>query len=103
MWKAERVAYCFSERQESAVTTTTAVDPKRLARSLYLECQREGPSRYVVSGGEQPHVVEFGEDPRCDCIDFQVHGSGCKHLLRVRLAKGDEGVIEALQLLVPHP
>ena len=85
------------------MVSAVAVDPRRLARSLYLECQREGPDVYVVSGGEQPHTVELGEDARCDCVDFQVHGGGCKHLLRVRLAQGDATIVHALRLLVPHP
>ena len=84
-------------------TATVAIDPRRLARSLYLEIERETAGRYVVTGGAQGHVVELGEEPRCDCVDFQVHGSACKHLLRVRLATGDAAIIEALQLLVPFP
>lgn len=87
----------------AVVVSAVAVDPRRLARSLYLECQREGPDVYRVTGGAEPHVVELGEDARCDCVDFQVHGGGCKHLLRVRLAWGDVEIIEALRLLVPYP
>lgn len=83
--------------------TAVAVDPRRLARAVHLKCHRETAGRYVVSGGAQAHVVEFGDDPRCDCVDFQVHGGGCKHLLRVRMARGDAAIVEALGLLVPYP
>ena len=85
------------------MSTTTAVDPRRLARALYLDCQQEGPDVFRVWGGAQSHTVELGPVTRCDCVDFGVNGAQCKHLLRVALAHGDAEVIEALQLLVPFP
>ncbi len=85
------------------ITTTTTIDPVRLARSLYLEVEREGPERYVVSGGAQAHVVELGEVTRCDCRDFEMRGGPCKHQLRAKLARGDAEVLGVLRLLVPVP
>lgn len=83
-------------------TTTTEGKLQRLARALYLDCQREGPGLYRVSGGAESHVVTLGDDSRCDCTDFAVRGGPCKHLWRVRL-RCDAEVIAALQLLVPFP
>lgn len=85
------------------MSTTTAVDPRRLARALYLECQREGADVYRVWGGAESHTVDVGEVTRCDCVDFTMHGAGCKHLLRVMLAQGDDEVLRTLQMLVPFP
>lgn len=82
---------------------TVAVDVRRLARALYLECERETAGRYVVTGGAQAHVVEFGEEPSCDCTDFAVRGGPCKHLLCARLARLDAEIVEALRWLVPFP
>ncbi len=83
-------------------TTTVTIDPHRLARALYLTCER-GFGLYRVSGGAGTHQVRLGEDPRCDCRDFEMRGGMCKHLLRVMLAKGDATVVETLRLLVPYP
>ena len=84
-------------------TTTVAIDPRRLARALYLECQQEEPDTFRVWGGTQSHTVECGQVTRCNCVDFQMHGDGCKHVLRVLLAQGDAEVLRTLQLLVPYP
>jgi len=48
-------------------------------------------------------VHDPGQGWTCNCIDFGVYGGGCKHLLRVRLARGDATVLRTLQLLVPYP
>lgn len=83
--------------------TTVTVDPRRLARALYLTCERKGSGLYCVSGGAESHRVQMGKEPSCDCTDFAVRGGPCKHLLRVMLAQGDAEIIEALQLLIPYP
>ena len=82
---------------------TPSLDLRRLARALYLTCEREGAGLYRVSGGAESHAVRLGDDPPCDCADFAVRGGLCKHLLRARLARGDAKVIKALQLLVAYP
>lgn len=84
-------------------TSTAAVDLRRLARALYLTCEREGSGLYSVSGGAESHQVRLGKESSCDCTDFVVRGGPCKHLLRARLVNVDAGVIEALQLLIPYP
>ena len=76
---------------------------QRLARAVFLTCERTGSGLYRVSGGAESHAVTLGENPRCDCTDYAVRGGPCKHLLRARLARGDSAVIKALQLLVAYP
>ena len=89
--------------------TSPEVDPgnlRRLARAIHLECEREGPDVYRVSGGAEPHTVivhDQGQGWTCNCIDYGVNGGICKHMIRVRLARGDEQVLRTLQLLVPYP
>ena len=75
----------------------------RLARAVFLTCERTGFGLYRVSGGAESHAVKLGENPRCDCTDYAVRGGPCKHLLRARLARGDSKVIAALQQLVSLP
>ena len=85
------------------VGTAMAIDLPRLARSLYLDCAEVEPGVYRITGGELAHRVRLGAEPHCDCTDFAVRGGACKHILRVRLAQGDVGVLRTLQLLVPYP
>ena len=84
-------------------TATVAIDPRRLARAIHLDCQQEGPDTFRVWGGAQSHTVEFSDVTRCDCADFTIHGSRCKHLLRISLSQGDSEVIKALRSLVALP
>ena len=76
---------------------------QRLARAVFLTCERTGFGLYRVSGGAESHAVKLGDDSRCDCTDYAVRGGPCKHLLRARLARGDSKVIEALRALVALP
>lgn len=78
------------------------VDRDRLERSLGLQVQYAGRGRYRVSGGERPHWVDLhtGEQPRCDCGDYQWREQICKHILAACLREGDEQVISGLADLV---
>ena len=83
------------------------MDTTRLTRAVFLEAHRVGPGRWIVTGGAEPHVVTMAEGGAfaCDCRDHAVHGGvvGCKHTLRVRLARADTDVLEALREVVPMP
>ncbi len=79
------------------------IDLRRLARALYLKCERGASGCYYVSGGAEPHTVQLGEKPSCDCRDFEIRGRICKHILRARLKRGDDAIIGGLQLLIPFP
>ena len=94
---------CSTTNKHCRFLATSEGKLQRLARALYLTCEREGAGLYRVSGGAESHAVTLGEDPRCDCTDYAVRGGPCKHLLRARLARGDSEVIKALQLLVAYP
>ena len=80
------------------------IDPGRLRRAIYLDCQRVSPDRYLITGGSDGHIVVV-EDGRvlCDCIDVIRAGDSCKHSLLVRLMEGDPAVVAALRQLVPGP
>lgn len=67
----------------------SSVDPYRLRRALELQVQTAGPRSWTVTGGLEPHRV-LGEQPDlcCDCPDH-AKGAVCKHLLAVRLYRGD--------------
>jgi len=79
------------------------IDAARLARAVWLEVLPVAGG-YLVRGGADDHIVEVdGGLVRCDCLDSQWRGDGCKHALCVRLHHGDTDVLEALRALVPAP
>lgn len=76
-------------------------DFDRLARAIHLDAEpTEHGDAWLVTGGSGSHIVSNGT---CDCIDFGVRGTPCKHLLAVALRRGDRDVIEVLRLMVPLP
>ena len=82
----------------------STIDPGRLRRSIWLDCQAVAPGRYLVRGGRDDHVVDVdGGRVTCHCPDSQRAGDGCKHSLALRLRAGDGEVIDALRQLVLNP
>lgn len=69
------------------------VDPYRLRRAQELSVRSRGSRRYGVTGGLEPHRVSLPPEgaPRCDCADF-AKGNVCKHILAVRLYRGDRSL-----------
>jgi helicase len=68
----------------------STVDPYRLRRALDLTVNTRGSKSFTVAGGLEPHVVEGPQrQERCDCRDA-LRGSVCKHVLAVRLRRGDD-------------
>jgi helicase len=64
------------------------VDPYRLRRALELQVTGSG-NDYRVTGGLEPHTVRrAGRRWVCDCADAAA-GHVCKHVLAVRLRRGD--------------
>lgn len=79
------------------------MDTTRLARAVHLTVQRLEPGRYLVTGGSAPHhVTAAGGALVCDCTDAAI-GHECKHVLCVRLWRGDPDAIMALRALVAMP
>lgn len=82
------------------------MDTTRLARAVHLDVTADGPGRWLVSGGREPHTVT-GDAPdalTCDCTDAAMRPNElCKHRLRVLLALGNFDVVTALRALVPLP
>src|SRR5207248_852246 len=67
------------------------VDPYRLRRALELRVSG-GEDVYRVSGGQEPHEVRVeGDQLVCDCADAGA-GQVCKHVLGVRMARGESGL-----------
>ncbi len=82
----------------------STIDARRLQKAVWLEVQPVAPGRYLVSGGEDDHLVEVdGGRVTCHCPDSQRAGDGCKHALALRLRAGDGKVVDALRQLVPNP
>jgi helicase len=66
-----------------------AIDPYRLRRALELRVSGGEADLYRVTGGLDPHLVRFGDHQcSCDCADAG-RGTVCKHVLAVRIARGD--------------
>src|SRR5262249_11737331 len=66
------------------------LDPYRLRRALDLAVTAPNDTHYRVTGGLEPHEVWLAPDRRlcCDCGDA-AHGIECKHVLAIRLHRGD--------------
>lgn len=80
------------------------IDPARLARAVWLDCQRITPDSFRVSGGQVDHTVVVSDGGvECECMDSSVRGRGCKHELACRLHAGDPDVVKALRQLVAPP
>ena len=81
------------------------IDPYRLRRAMELKTTPRDSSHWTVTGGLDPHVVGFTSTPRntdttyiCDCPDH-AKGNICKHILAVRLNRGEEQVSRAVKLI----
>ena len=75
------------------------IDPERLARALWLRVERLGKGRFRVVGGHEPHTVALEDGAfSCDCEDFVLRATtDCKHVLALRIRRGDPDVIAALR------
>jgi helicase len=72
------------------------IDPYRLRRALDLKV-RDGGESFEVTGGLEPHLVRLrGPSFECDCPDRAV-GNLCKHILAVRLSRGEEGLRQLVE------
>ena len=83
----------FDAPRASVAETATAQRSRggdyRLLRALHLQVHADG-ERYLVSGGSEPRTVQpAGSGWRCDCPDETAPGGMCKHILAVRLHRGD--------------
>ena len=91
-----RSAFWYRESRPSNLTssetssgTINGVDPYRLRRALDLQLRPLDEGMYHVWGGLEPHRVWLqGSTWDCDCRDAK-EGQTCKHILAVRLARGD--------------
>jgi len=79
-----------------------AVDPARLARAVHLRAEPLGQGLWRVTGGDAPHLVDI-ETGSCDCVDYRLLGTRCKHVLAVRLAVLEPETRGALRDVVPMP
>jgi helicase len=84
------------------VKRAVEIDPYRLRRALDLTVAVD-KSEYVVTGGLEPHVVHLTERSlRCDCADA-ARGQECKHILAVRLYRGDRELRNLARRLGSEP
>ena len=100
--KIIRSRSAFSFREGASKITSHAgaiianIDPYRLRRAIDLKVQRQG-TKFMVSGGLEPHRVKKAKDQySCDCLDF-VKGKLCKHMLAVRLHLKDPELLSVIE------
>jgi helicase len=75
------------------------VDPYRLRRALDLRVVGWDGDRFRVTGGLDPHTVICRAGAyRCDCADF-AKDKLCKHILAIRLHRGDTQLRRLTQML----
>jgi helicase len=99
-----RSAWRYRETGGRAVVSASGwpagIDPYRLRRALDLTVVGHGGNRYRVTGGLEPHLVGPTADGLvCDCVDAG-RGHLCKHILSVRLHRGDPA-LQALAGVLP--
>lgn len=70
-----------------------------ILRAVALDVRRTGPAEAGVTGGRDPHRVTWAGDAlRCDCLAFTYRPHlDCKHILAVRLRRGDRAAWRALR------
>ncbi|AMA10654.1 DEAD/DEAH box helicase [Picosynechococcus sp. PCC 73109] len=96
-------AYLFREEKGIPLIELSAfpqdIEPYRLRRALSLQVKSPKTYEYEVTGGLDPHRIQFIRDHyECDCADC-AKGFLCKHILAVRLHRGDIMLQDAAQLL----
>jgi helicase len=80
-----------------------AVDPYRLRRACDLRVYGPDGDTYRVTGGLEPHRVHMeGGTPVCDCHDAD-EGHICKHVLAIRLHRGDRELRRLVKQLTAGP
>jgi helicase len=85
--------------EASDMTRPSSVDPYRLRRAMDLRVVVLDDTRWHVTGGLEPHIVNVSSDDyQCDCLDF-AKGHTCKHILSVRMLRNEELVREQAALL----
>jgi hypothetical protein len=84
----------FRYREETSIQQfnrsnwPTDIDPYRLRRAMDLRVVGQDGNLFQVVGGLDPHIVQLCSGKWvCDCPDSKRHT--CKHILRVRLFRGD--------------
>jgi helicase len=74
------------------------VNPYRLRRALELKISGAEGGTYRVIGGLEPHIVRAEDNGfNCDCpdsVESKIRGYDCKHVLAVKLHKGDQTLRE---------
>jgi helicase len=85
--------------------TAAGVDPYRLRRALDLRVTGAEGGVFRVAGGTEPHLVQItpGGGYACDCVDAAKGTALCKHVLAVRLWRGDDGLRELAARLRSEP
>lgn len=74
------------------------VEPYRLRRALDLKVKKLGGT-FRVTGGLDPHQVEWSEEScRCDCADF-AKGHLCKHILATKINQGETEILRLVKIL----
>lgn len=76
-----------------------------ILRAVALDVRRIGPAEARVTGGKAPHRVTWdrgstldGGALRCDCLAFSYRPHlDCKHILAVRLRRGERSAWAALR------
>jgi helicase len=79
------------------------IDPYRLRRALDLQVFGPDGNRYQVTGGLDPHLVRLQAGSfHCDCADA-AKGHLCKHVMVVRLRRGDRHLMALTEQLSRTP
>ena len=89
-YSASRYQEEVTNNQVSTIACPIGVEPYRLRRAVELKVLVKQRNTYRVTGGLDPHTVNFNKEQiYCDCADF-AKGHTCKHILAVRLYRGDK-------------
>ena len=98
-----RSALCFGEEgplvNPSFGGWPKEIEPYRLRRALELKVKKLGQGIFRVTGGLDPHQVEWVENSsNCDCPDFS-KGNQCKHILATRIYEKEPEILRLSETL----
>lgn len=102
-YSANRYRESTGGLQSHTVDWPAGIDPYRLRRALELKVRSVEAGRFRITGGSDPHIVRRHQgEYRCDCADAQKGQRHCKHVLAVKLTRGDQKILSLVSLLTQN-
>ena len=92
--RIEQISAMANEARPVALAPLVDWLPERARRAEDLQIRSAGPDAFEVESASQPgqvyriKITPNGDEPSCQCADFEYRGIPCKHLLAVARETG---------------